>query len=229
MKNEGSRRAQREKDRLRSRADFVRKPGKKKQRQTILIVCHGQTEETYFKYLKEKLDLYRMGIVVKVVAKGEMAINVVQRALSEREKLAKSFYTPYNSVWCVTDVEITPKDHSIPRAASLAKKNKINFILSNSCFEYWFILHFEETASGFNYNKQVISRLKTHHAGYTKKGNIEKVVKEICKCIYDKTDFAIKNARKCRKAHKWGKDLTDHNPSTDVDKVVKKLIAISKM
>jgi hypothetical protein len=110
------------------------------------------------------------------------------------------------------------------------EKTRIHLILSHPCIEYWFILHYKKTASGFNKNDHTIRELnkplKSHHFKYSKE---EETVKNFCDLIYDKTDIAVKNAKNLRKNHPWGSSLTAHNPSTDVDKVVKKLIAISKM
>lgn len=53
--------------------------------------------------------------------------------------------------------------------ASATKPNKINVAISNPCFEYWILLHYEHCASRFRDCNKVITRLRKHDPGYKKR------------------------------------------------------------
>ena len=141
----------------------------KKPRESILIVTEGvKTEPIYFNLLRSKLRLAM--IDVEIVGQGAVPITVVEHALDLRKKRkqsAKNSQTlvAYDCVYCVVDVE-SPKAESISRAINKAKDNNIEIILSNPCFEYWYLLHFRKTSSPFHTSQEVISKLKKEYPSY---------------------------------------------------------------
>lgn len=213
------------KKRVKAVSAYARKTGGKEPRSTLLIICEGGTEKNYFINLKDKLKL--TPLEVEIIDQGAAALTIVKKAIERIDSRKNdSLRANYDEVWCIIDVEI-PVQPSMKKAIALARKEKIKIALTNPCFEYWFILHFKETTKRFNNNKQVLAHLREHYYdGYSKN---EEIIKEFCKRIYEIRDDAIENAKRCCRAGNWGNDLTKHNPSTDVYKVVEKLIAISKM
>jgi hypothetical protein len=198
-----------------------------KPRESVLIVCEGEKTETqYFDAIRNELRLKKFVEVSVVVKPGESdPISVVNHAINlkaERSKIASSspILTAYDVIWCVIDVE-APKQHpTLEEALNKAKAHEIRVALSNPFFEYWFILHFEKITKPFEKDKDLHNLLQAYHPSY-KKSNIGFNV------LYPLTDSAIKNSQEVLKETGCGDDLREHNPSTDVHKVVQHLKQIS--
>ena len=200
---------------------YKRREGSKEPRKSILIVCEGiKTEPIYFNSLRKNLQLSM--VEVKVVGEGAAPITVVDRAIElrqERKHLAKRSLTKaaYDVVYCVIDVE-APKAESLSRAANKATDNKLEVILSNPCFEYWYILHFRKTSAPFNTSQDAKSALKQEHRAYCESDTT------IFDVVYPKTADAIKHSKEVlNEQHNDTEDLSDCNPSTHVHKIVEYL------
>jgi hypothetical protein len=194
----------------------------KEQRKSILIVCEGsKTEPIYFNSLKKKL---RIIADVDVVGAGAVPITVVNRAIEKRgqqEGLAKTslIKVEYEIVYCVFDVEMPKQHKSLLEAINKAKANGLEVILSNPCFEYWYILHFVKTSSPFYKNENVISVLKKYHKTYSKGDD------KIFDIIYPNTKQAIQNSKQVIKEHhNDATDLQNCNPSTNVHLIVEEFL-----
>jgi hypothetical protein len=205
---------------------FKRRQGSKEPRKSILIVSEGsKTEPIYFNSLRNKLRLAM--VEVKIVGEGAAPITVVDRAIelrAERKRVAKKILmkAAYDVVYCVIDVE-APKAESLSRAVNKAKGNKLQVILSNPCFEYWYILHFRKTSAPFGTSQETKSALRQEHRAYCESDTT------IFDVVYPKTSNAIKNSKEVlREQHNGGDDLSDCNPSTHVHKIVEYLINMAQ-
>ncbi len=146
--------------------DYKRREAFKEPRKSILIVCEGEkTEPIYFNALKETLRLIMVD--VEIVGEGAAPITVVNSAIALREdrkdivKKRKSLTKAvYEVIYCVIDVEAPQPHGSLTDAVIKAKDNKVEVILSNPCFEYWYILHFRKTSAPFNTNQDVGTALR---------------------------------------------------------------------
>ncbi len=196
--------------------EYERQKAFKEPRKSILIVCEGEkTEPIYFNALKKRLRLVMVD--VEIIGEGAAPINVVNRAISLREdrkiiankSLTK---TEYEIIYCVFDVDI---HETLAQAIDKAKGNKIEAILSNPCFEYWYILHFRKTSAPFSSSQDAKSALRRKHPAYNESDTT------IFDVVYPKTDDAIKHSREVlREQHNDAEDLSDCNPSTHVHKIV---------
>jgi hypothetical protein len=186
---------------------YKRKQGFKEPHKSILIVAEGiKTEPIYFNSLKKKLRLPMIN--VEVVPAGAAPI------------IAKKSPTqvPYDIVYCVVDVE-APKADSLPKAVDKAKANNLEIILSNPCFEYWYLLHFRKTSSPFNTSQDVKSALRHEHPAYCESD------KTIFDVVFDKTHEAIKRSKEVlNEQHNNTEDISNCNPSTHIHKIVENLL-----
>lgn len=198
--------------------DSLKRKEGTKERKSVLIVCEGKkTEPIYFNSLYKKLRLKLTD--VKVVHKGSAPISIVNHALGlkkEREIVAKqsgSLKVEYEKIYCVMDVD---RHESLPRAINKAHANKMEIVLSNPCFEYWYILHFTKTGRPFHNGKEVVRELKKYHQEY------EKNDESFFEVLHPKnTTKAIRHAKQIlREQHQNSKDLTKCNPATHVYKIV---------
>ena len=193
----------------------------KEPRKSILIVCEGsKTEPIYFNSLRSALRLAM--VEVQIVGQGAAPITVVDRAIelrAQRKHVAKKSLTKaaYDVVYCVIDVE-APKAESLSRGLNKARDNKLEVILSNPCFEYWYILHFKKTGAPFNTSQEVKSTLRQEHPAYRENDTT------IFGVVYPRTSDAIKNSKEVLKErHRDTEDLSDCNPSTHVHRIVEYL------
>jgi len=200
---------------------YRRQAGSKEPHKSILIVCEGsKTEPIYFNSLKSKLRLAMVN--VEIVGEGAAPITVVDHAIelrAERKRVAKKSLTKaaYDVVYCVIDVE-APKAESLSRAANKARDNKLEVILSNPCFEYWYILHFRKTGAPFNTSQDAKSALRQEHPAYCESDTT------IFYVVSPKTSDAIKRSKEVlREQHDDAEDLSDCNPSTHVHRIVEYL------
>jgi hypothetical protein len=207
--------------------DFRRRKASKEPRKSILIVSEGsKTEPLYFNSLKSNLRLAM--VEVKIVGEGAAPITVVDRAIElreERKRLAKKSITKaaYEVVYCVIDVEAPIPHESLARAIDKAKGNKLDVILSNPCFEYWYILHFRKTSAPFSTSQDVKSALRREHSAYSEGDTT------IFNVVYPKTSDAIKRSKEVlEEQHNNAEDLRNCNPSTHVHKIVEYLQNISQ-
>lgn len=181
-----------------------RAPFRKKEK-VILIICEGETEENYFRnFDKREWE----NIIIKIPKTGNTdPLGLV--------KAANHFDKKYNPdiTWCVFDVE--DFDQSIiDKAFKITRSNNI-VILSNPCFEFWFLIHFNYVDCCLS-SKGTYELLKKNICDYEKPKNIFNLIE-------GKTNQAIKNAKKINKKHlKKVKSINNVNcnPSTQVYKIV---------
>lgn len=202
-----------------------RRPPVLKPRECVLIVCEGEkTEPNYFEGLRQELKLSSVEVEVEGKGCGSAPISVVDAALqrrAQREQDARysTTRTEYDVVWCIVDVEIPPHT-SLDRAFDKAKGNGLKLALSNPCFEYWYLLHFQRTSALMQSAKAVGDALKRHYGGYEKNNAASFQV------FYPRTEEAIKHAKAVLREKHFGQDLRKCNPSTHVHRVVEHLKSI---
>lgn len=231
----------------------ARKKGNRKP-EIILIVSEDTKSSTF--YLKDKIK--SLGIPCKINFKklpvtktsfnvtgsirGSAPISVVEYAVIEKNKFNKeqkrkdSF--PYSEVYCVMDVD---NHTSLDRALQLIEKenkqnkqSKIISIISNECFEVWYVLHFRYTTGALHRKSR---KRKTKHIPKDK--NISKILeKHLDIKEYDKADNifgllnekgdenkAVERAVKLNKHHLNCNNISEnevykYNPSTQIHKLI---------
>lgn len=180
----------------------------------ILIVCEGEvTEPNYFKGLinKFKINVANVHIVGEC---GAAPISVYKEAerLYEKSKLKNE--VKYDKVFCVFDRD----EHNSYSNAISSIKNKDCFeaIISNPCFEVWYLFHFSNSSKPFHKkgsktaSQQVKSDAGTLLNTYGKNKNDISI-------LYDKLPTAIENAKLIAKQG-------HENPYTNVYKIVESII-----
>ncbi|EAI3764214.1 RloB domain-containing protein [Campylobacter coli] len=146
---------------------------RRKENEVILIVCEGKkTEVDYLRQLKDYLKLNNVRIDI-FSSKNPSPLKVVKFA---KEKSEEYFY---NKIYCVFD-----KDTHLDFNEAKQKCEQCNFeaIISNPCFEFWILLHFEYTTKPFGTNspcKELIDNdLKKYIKDYTKNYNFANIIKQ---------------------------------------------------
>ncbi|MBF0394744.1 MAG: RloB domain-containing protein [Alphaproteobacteria bacterium] len=164
----------------------------------MLIVTEGtRTEPRYFEALRRHLRL-TAAVVVKADCQSD-PLAVVRYAIRNG--------AGYDIVYCLVDRDRHPLD--IARAE--ASKGRVRLLVSDPCFELWFLLHFEFTAAPFACCDEVESALGRHMRDYKKSGDHFQHVR-------GKTADALINAARLRNEG----DLT--RTATQVDELVQDLL-----
>ncbi|MEV6735652.1 RloB family protein [Streptomyces sp. NPDC051104] len=181
---------------------------KRTENRRILIVAEGvKTEPQYFESLAAHLNAQAVQVVsVKPVGIGRDPLRVVQEAESRRLKEMRDG-DPYDSVWCVVDVD---EHATLPQACRLAAKSNLGLAVSNPCFEVWLVWHFEERTA-WSTASDLSERLK-------KFGVLGKSLPP--DFPYDRVGYAKVRAGKCAEI----KDQHNPpNPSSSVVRLVEEL------
>jgi len=186
----------------------------------IIVVCDGaKTEPIYFRNFKSRDKLFH----VKVVSSGKNYQDLIKKGLLESNGVESVC-----DVWCVSDVDADPntphneifKNQQLKEFEKQAHKHGFQIVLSNPCFELWYLLHFAYSTSNMPTYKSVEQKLSANLSGYNK-------TKNYFGELTGRMDEAISNAKKLRKHHE-GIGINDFacvatNPYTDVWKLVEKV------
>lgn len=198
-----------------------RKRYTRERKEIILIATEGKnkTERNYFREFNRSIK----GCAI-VFSDGNNTdpVNIVNDALNSADKRD---IEPQNgdSIYAVFDTDFK-KESQILEARKLAERNGVEIILSNPCFEVWLLLHFRYSTHGYQSNNEVIKELNDVWPEYRK--NIASF-----KQLRDRCEDAIENTGKLKKFHNEtkGTDIVERcNPSTDVDKLVTRIIEARK-
>ncbi|WP_318306523.1 RloB family protein [Amycolatopsis solani] len=178
-----------------------RRPAFREQRLSLLVVCGAKaTEPAYLEGLKRARRNPAVTVKVKVKAADPEAVVRYAAELSDRARGA------HDEVWCVVDVD----EFDLERAVVLARRLGVNLAVSNPCFEYWLLLHFEACAAPMNCYGDVEKRLLRHLPGYRKSA--------LRFAHYEHgVDAAVRRSRHPEAGHA-------RNPSTQVGLLVEKML-----
>lgn len=190
----------------RRRRGPTKKPGG-----VILIVAEGsETEIRYFEGFRQR----NLNLRIKAVTSPDKTpLGVVKYArkkmIEEDIKIGKG-----DEVWCVFDAD--DNDDNDINEACLACGKDMKIALSNPCFEFWYILHFQCCTNHLENCDEAIRELKRYIPEYTK-------TKRVYQILSEKQSQALINSEKVNKHHLGQKrDLmkNESNPSSQVHLLV---------
>jgi hypothetical protein len=190
-----------------------RKINTREARRTIRIVVEGEkTEKIYFNEIRKLADLTAMEVKIIQCTKGTSATQIVEEGI----QLLKQHDPKIDEVWCVFDKESEREDKDFRRAMKLQKNTVISgktlsCAVSNPCFEFWILLHFEKTDKPFSNCTEIFQYLKKKAPKYNKSSSVE-----ICQ-ICNLASIAVVRAQ-------WLRTRNVASPSTNVDQL---MIALS--
>ena len=194
-----------------------------KQRKPVaLLAVEGWnvTESKYFQSFQNRNVSYTIKILrTKSLTDPKGMLSELQKHWNAME-LSKE---QGDVAFLVTDLDCD-NDKAIILRDLIQKNPDINFIISNPCFEIWFLLHFVYSTKSYIDGKALINELKKHIPDYEKNVDVSAL-------LSDKTGVAIKNAEKLEKHFEsmgmnWPEK--DCNPRTDVNKMLNSIIVMKK-
>ena len=114
---------------------YQRKINNKPLEKFIIIAVEGEkTEQEYFGKIRDELK--NQNIKLEILSPIENASHPKNRLADLLSKLKD--YSKKDSFWLVCDVD---RHHDLPAVIKQAKKEKIQPIISNPCFEVWLYLY----------------------------------------------------------------------------------------
>lgn len=214
------------KRKARTGADLQRQKRERVLNKRYLIVCEGtKTEPHYFRDLLDDFGI-RSQVVRIAPNDGVSPDRVVAHAvgLYTQDAVAGD---AYDTVYCVFDRDThTTFTAAVQRTKDLSAEGKpFVAIASTPCFEVWFLLHFGYSDQPFHpagkksVGDQVVETLK-NKPGFAKYGKGQNGVYGQLK---DRLTDALTHAERLRK---HGVDTGSINPATDVDELVKGILAL---
>lgn len=185
----------------------------------FLIVCEdNKSAPNYFEAMRKHFSL--SATCIKVAGSGgkSQPIQVVERAVDLKERATEpdSGTEPFDHVWCVIDGDYGDK---INNARAKAKANKVALAISTPCFEYWILLHFEESATPAAKCEVVVHLLKKRHLPKYEKGtyDFEPIVPRVA-------DARARAERLRKPGIKRGDPPEKQNPCSEVYELVNAIL-----
>ncbi len=165
-----------------------RQPNGKKMKPTFFVFCEGETEEAYVKFLKSR---YRIPIEID----SKIAGNRITNKYVNNYKKEKFTH--------VKDKTFLLYDLDAPKMLEKLQRIKDGRLLvSNPCFELWYLLHFKEQKAEIDC-RHCVDELAKRSSNY-KKGRISLKLKE------NLTNRQLKAIHRAEKLKSY------NNPSTTV-------------
>lgn len=178
-------RAHNSRNRGKSNDNLRRSRNNKESRQYILIVVEGDTEYNYFTSLNKFLKLPTTKVEL-VKGKGGSPLVIVKKACD----LCNS--NNYDKIFSVFDGD---KPEEYKKALKQVKKFDITAIPSIPCFEFWFLLHYQDTTKHFEKCNDVIYELKNNWIKDYEKA------KDMYSLLETKLNDAIARAKRLEQYH----------------------------
>ena len=192
----------------------------KRKKSTVFMAAEGRnrTEKNYFRDFISK----HKNLTLRMVP--DSSTDPVGMAVSLAEYMEEAGFSPEDGdlAFCLIDHDCSQeKDGQILKALKIARKHGFDLIISNPCFELWFVCHFTDTPKNYSSSKEVLKDVEVYLPGYGKSDDD----------IYQRTEsylpYAIENAKgleiRClERGHAIYKH--DFSPSTEVYKAIEKML-----
>lgn len=198
------------------------------ERPIILIVCEGKnTERIYFQEFKKKKRYANINIQIPPTTKTDPLglVKYAKKYIQKNELELKN----NDRAYCVFDCDYDgkKKESAIREAMSAAKKSGeiLQMIISNPCFEIWYILHFENCPPAMT-QAEAVQRLRDRYIKNYNKST------DYYPLLSGKMDLAIKNAKRLEKSNEekgiQKTSIIESNPYSTVYVIVEALNALKE-
>lgn len=187
-------------------------------RRRILAITQGKvTEPAYFDCVRQ---VYRqVVVVVKDCPKSPQ--QMLDAAIAEQAKAAKSREDRFDSTWIVFDAEERPDEAILRALRQRAGQHDIRLAWSNPCFEVWLLLHLTFSQAQLFNADQALRQLATLLPGYAKD---QRAAERSIATLIPKIATALTHAQRLRDGHAARGAGEFPNPATDVDLLVREII-----
>jgi len=190
---------------------------------TFRIFCEGEkTEPQYFRALIDDLFPGKRNVIVVENCKPNTPIEIVKAAIRSKRSGQEQ-----DEIWVVYDREAVHRyPHRLHKAAcDLAHANNINVALSNVCFEFWLLLHFEHTAAQYSSFNDLINRSNLKKCFKDVGLDYDKAAPQTYDKIKHKLEYAKKRAAQIRRTSQQTAETGKNapyflNPYVNIDELL---------
>jgi hypothetical protein len=195
-----------------------RRKASRRRNTTFLIVCEGQTEESYFRHVNSLL--HSVGVTVKSTRSTGSPEDIVRTASYYKDGDPKRGIDSdkYDEVWAVFDWD--QRTEQVRKARAAAKLDGIHVALSNPSFEVWVIWHFAHYMSFGCLQRQMEKKLKEYWPEYVK-GNTA----DFSRLPQKSTRSAIERATGAAIQHENdGRTFPEDRPSSELFTLINEIV-----
>jgi hypothetical protein len=138
---------------------------RKVSKRRVLVLCEGKTEKIYLEGLRRSLpkQLQRdIDLDITKAKEGEpvKSINELKRRVAK----AKKEQQPYMDYWMVFDDD----NRNVNEIFGLLHDAKASYVYNSIAIEFWFLLHYRNTARQFQSADEAIEELEKDYGAYSK-------------------------------------------------------------
>lgn len=178
----------------------------------LIVEGHNVTETLYFRQFNKP----HMGYSIRVLASGSSTDPEGMLTNLDRFWLANELNPDRGDRgFIVLDLDCDDRKGQLIK--KLEKESEIaHFVVSNPCFEVWFLLHFRFTTHAFSGTAEIIRELRHYISDYEKNHDVSGI-------LSGRTDTAYENAKKLVRYFEENGALwpsNECNPRTDVPDIV---------
>jgi hypothetical protein len=188
----------------------------------LIALEDARSARLYFEGYREETRASRL-IVIRHRRSDPMHVVALARAANEeRAGLARQDRAdPFEEVWVVFDTEGPQNAARIQRAREAVEEaGRLGFrtAVSNPCFEYWLLLHFEQTRKHFHNGDAVCRNLEKHIKDYDKSRSVYKATRPLVETAmqYARTLLSNPSDHPC-----------DVHPCTEIFRLMESLLSES--
>jgi hypothetical protein len=172
-------------------AKYKRVPKGKKINPTYFVFCEGESEESYIQFLRSK---YRLPVeIVPKITKNEIHERIIRESIKSSPKHEK------DQIFLMYDIDVRG---FLEKLQSIQKRIKSALLVSNPCFELWYVLHYGNHSAEIT-SENCFRKLLSLCSVY-KKGHLPSKLKDK---LEEKKSEAIRHAKKL---------ILYENPSTSI-------------
>jgi len=194
-----------------------RKRGTRQENRVILIGTEGKnkTERLYFRGLNQKIN----GYVIRFASGNDTdPLKIVKSTVNSSRKSKEGLnFKKGDLAFSVFDTDTdASKQRLINAAIKYGKEHNVEVILSNPCFEVWYLQHFKYTTKQFKTSNDVVNMLHTYIPSYDKNA-------DVFNSLWPNTRKAIDHCNDLQEYHMKFKKVrgVDRNPSSEMMNLIK--------
>lgn len=188
----------------------------------VIIACEGiSTEPGYFEEIRKSKNLSKKQIII-VRHVGTDPLTVVNAAIdAQNEQKQRRDWGQDDGAWAVFDGDEHKQENpeNWNNAIQKAQGQNIRLAISNPCFEFWYLLHFQDYMA--NLTRQKARELLRHHIPDYEKAN--RLYPDPLKPL---TSDALQRAKQLAARAEWDNLAPHNNPSTGVWNLVESLFSL---
>ena len=202
--------------------DLKRRQPRRNLLNKVLIACEGkETEPNYFKAIRQDQRLQTVEIIILPHKRETDPQNIISQVIEARNKeIDDDRWIAGDIAWAVFDGD-EHRNKSLEKwrkALELAKKEKIQLAITNPCFDFWYLLHFQDHFAQIN-SDRTLHLLRKHIHNY------EKSLAVYNKYLKSRTESAINRGETiARKIQQNQLDEHDNPCCTGLVKLVQSLL-----